>query len=261
MRISRTSADRYRRALDAIGEQAIEEFGKALDYFRRNNPDASVAEYRDFAIVMAEQAVRKYGGTSSVIARDLFELIMGSEGFPGIEAETIDPVDHERIEGAVRRHAGHLAKETPDYPAFKKGCSGLVRNESRAAANDTIVHNVERANTRRGRGKGKVRYAVVPTKALPCSYCAMLASRGFVYRNKETAETSTHRDCTCAFMPGIEGETTVEGYDPEHYVDVWQNHERYENDGEYLRSKGDPLKEYIGSARQTPPKRYKEIMS
>lgn len=228
MQISRRSADRYRKALDAIGKEAVREFEQALDWYRSRNPDASVAEYRDFAIYIAEQTVREYGGASSKLSADLFDLIMESEGFSGIEAETIDPLNHERIEGAVRRHAGQLAKETPDYPAFKKGCSGLVRNESRAAANDTTAHNVEKANGKRGRGSGKVRYAVVPTKALPCAYCAMLASRGFVYRSQETAETSTHRDCTCAFLPGIEGVTTVEGYDHDHYVDVWQNHWKYE---------------------------------
>ena len=42
----------------------------------------------------------------------------------------------------------------------------------------------------------------------PCAFCAMLASRGFVYHTAETAGSMNryHNDCRCEIVPGFDDE-------------------------------------------------------
>jgi hypothetical protein len=61
----------------------------------------------------------------------------------------------------------------------------------------------------------------------------MLASRGFVYRNAKTAGEMNHfhADCQCMVVPGFGDNPTVEGYDPNEYMDRWQHPEKYADEG------------------------------
>ena len=52
-----------------------------------------------------------------------------------------------------------------------------------------------------------------------CAFCEILASRGFVYLARATANAHVHDGCNCVPMPGFEhGRTKVGGYDPDIYV-------------------------------------------
>ena len=102
----------------------------------------------------------------------------------------------------------------------------FAKDEVRRAAVSTVEDNVERA--RRTRAGVGVRFARVPTKVVPCPWCAMLASRGFAYGSAQAASAGSHHHCRCTVVPGVAGRTAVAGYDPAHYEDVWRHPERYE---------------------------------
>ena len=58
------------------------------------------------------------------------------------------------------------------------------------------------------------KYARVP-QGKTCAFCAMLASRGFVYASEDTAGkwNKYHHDCDCKIVPSW-GETKLDGYRP-----------------------------------------------
>ena len=224
----------YRRSLDKVcsgaGNAAMEALGEWLEA----NPDATVEECREAAISIANTVLESYGDVSSSLACNLFDSVMEAEGIPVPAAQMYVGVREGAVEGTVRRVVGGVDGSQASLDAFTQAVGQLVERETRLAANTTVEENVERvAKTKAGRD---VRYARVPTRAVPCEWCAMLASRGFVYRSAERAEAASHHHCTCTIVPGVQGVTEVAGYDPGHYYDVWQHPERYEGaDTQLLR--------------------------
>lgn len=68
----------------------------------------------------------------------------------------------------------------------------------------------------------KPKYARVP-QGKTCAFCAMLASRGFVYASEDTAGKwhKYHHDCDCKIVPSW-GETEIDGYDPDKLKAIYQ---------------------------------------
>lgn len=66
------------------------------------------------------------------------------------------------------------------------------------------------------------KYARVP-QGKTCAFCAMLASRGFVYASEDTAGkwNRYHHDCDCKIVPSW-GETKLEGYDPDKFKRMYK---------------------------------------
>lgn len=86
----------------------------------------------------------------------------------------------------------------------------------------------------------KPRYARVPSGTETCSFCMMLASRGFVYASgRKGQKTHNHANCDCVYIPGWGDNPTVEGYDNREWYERWQNSieetasERARNSGEF----------------------------
>ena len=71
-----------------------------------------------------------------------------------------------------------------------------------------------------------VRFARVPSGFETCPFCIMLASRGFVYRNKTSAgaDGHYHPHCDCRIVPSF-SQDEIEGYDPDALYEKWRNME------------------------------------
>lgn len=218
----------YRQSLDRVCSGAGSATMKALEQWLGANPGASVAEIREAAIELTSDILGSYGDAASSLACDLFDSVMEAEGVSVPAAQVYDGVREGAVEGTVRRVVGDVDGTQESLDAFMQSVGQFTEDETRRAASSTIEQNVERASkTKAGRD---VRYARVPTGAVPCEWCAMLASRGFVYRSAQRAEAASHHRCTCTIVPGVQGRTKVAGYDPDHYLDVWQNREKYESE-------------------------------
>lgn len=131
-------------------------------------------------------------------------------------------------EGAVRA----LVKSVVDSGSterFARELGDRVDYEIKKAASDCVEFNADRDPI-------KPRFARVPSGAETCSFCNMLASRGFVYHTNKTAEGRYHGHpgCDCRVVPGFDtyeagpsrrfsASTSVEGYEPDklygRYVD------------------------------------------
>lgn len=96
-----------------------------------------------------------------------------------------------------------------------------------------------RQNVRRDPAKPK--YAIVPGGDA-CAFCQMRASLGYRYADEGAVESHAH--CTCAATP-VFGDSTIQGYDPQVYLDRYTEASRALKDGDI----SDDLKERIAAQK------------
>ena len=236
-RIPASLTREYNRAIKSQGDAAKRSVRAALTDYMRENPDASVAELRDYAAYLLQSAGDLYGNACSQAALELQDTIAEMYGTkpPDVGGWLYEP-DAESIEKTARYHAGKLAEG--DTKGFIDQIADAARFYAERGANSTMAQTARRqasARGRRGTRSGAeipgVLFARVPSGATTCPFCLMLASRGFVYLSKESAGEFDrfHRHCDCRIVPGYPG-MELEGYDPDEYYDMWKHPERYNGD-------------------------------
>lgn len=216
--LSREAFDRYSRQVRNLAGGAGEYVRRMVSAYLSQSPDASVAECRDFARQAMAEAVQIYGDASATAAADYYDSVMAASGNGAKPALLHSDVDARQVERVARYQAAKLVKG--DARGFARECASYVSDATKQAANRTMLKNAQR-DGRRG-----VRYARVPTGSETCTFCRMLASRGFVYRSEKSAGLfgHNHRNCDCRVV--AEGDTDgLEGYDPGHERDLWQRFE------------------------------------
>ena len=92
-----------------------------------------------------------------------------------------------------------------------------------------------------------VRFARVPQGGDTRTFCAMLASRGFVYWSRETAGEFDHfhRNCRCLVVPD-DGSGEVEGYDPDEWLQRWRDYKEIDERDDLTRSQKTARKVLVG---------------
>ena len=215
----------------------------------KQHPTWEAAELRAACTSIVQATVREYGEYAASVACDLYDSCMSGAGFKRAEMWTGDA--DRKIEKAVRYQ---LSKALDgDTDGFVDSVDEMTHNYVRHYVNETTRQNVVRDNTymlrnafgdmsmptqykpkarRGGRSSGKleigdVAYARVPTGARTCSYCMMLASRGFAYHTRDTAAAGDHRKCDCLLVPGRYGDA-VEGIDIDAQRNAWLDLESLE---------------------------------
>lgn len=110
-----------------------------------------------------------------------------------------------------------------DIQKLTTGLQSRADYEARRSAGETIIWNARRDPL-------KPKWARVPGGHDSCKFCIMLASRGFEYKSKETASTSSktgghyHANCRCVIVPSFNS-VGAEGYDPSALYDQWRGME------------------------------------
>lgn len=170
---------------------------------------------------MVPAIAAKYGDMASAAAADWYELMRAKWFEPGYETEAAPPFDDKAMRQTIRRLAGHLWDKdgTPADPeTMLRGLRANMDRWVKQPARDTIVRNARR-------DPGKPRYARVPAGRTTCAFCAMLASRGFVYASAEKAGgnmSKYHPDCDCEIIPSWDKKNPrIEGYDPDKLYDAY----------------------------------------
>lgn len=110
----------------------------------------------------------------------------------------------EQVQQVMREH--FPASSADDR--VRRQVGAMARSQTRRMANQAMIANA---------GRDHVRFARVPSGGRTCAFCAMLASRGFVYHTAETAGSMNryHNDCRCEIVPGFDDDTSIDGYDPD----------------------------------------------
>lgn len=171
------------------------------------------------------------------------ELAVGAP----LGARAYSGYDPDATEGAVRAFTQRIVDGKP-VEVFNRLVLARVDWEMKRAAGYSMTENAAHDSL-------NPRYARVPTGAETCDFCLMLASRGFVYRSKESAGAVNHyhESCDCRVVVGWTG-MEVEGYDPQAIYDRWQDaidekaRERAERKGTDLDTERDAIMRAYGDA-------------
>ena len=223
-RVPRSFVDGYADSLESLSDDMRKKLAESL---KRINWEAPVGDVRDVLITV----MQGYCGASADVAASL-----AAEFYDGLRERMIGEkygavlapdYSDEAIDQFVRWAVKPLVDEGADgSQSVIDRLNERIGYEVKRSAGNTVFRNGER-------DPRKVRFARVPrgSKSYPhgCPFCQMLASRGFVYRNAKTAGEMNHfhADCQCMVVPGFGDNPTVEGYDPDEYLDRWKHPEKY----------------------------------
>lgn len=213
MQLPRSDWEAYRRSLSQQQQQAADLVARSIKAYARMNPGYTVAEMRDYAIEMMAQALRTYGATGATLAAAEYDKTMQLAGFSVAAADIFDELDEDWLTEKVHYQAGKLV--TGDRDGFTRMLAQAAADHVNRSANHTSIENAVR-----DRDAG-VKFARILTGRENCTFCTMLASRGFVYATRESAGAydQWHRFCDCRVVAGVDG---IEGYDLDGLYDRWR---------------------------------------
>lgn len=252
MQIPRSYVDGYSKALNVASEQARESLAAALaqvDY------TAPVAKVREAVSAIMQQACGASTEVSARLAADFYDGLRAAFGIDDGHAAVVDSMRvPEATDGAVRAFAQDMVDGKPTEQFVGK-CLDRLDYEVRRAANECMAHNARR-------DPRKPKWARVPVGSETCSFCIMLASRGFAYQSEDTA-SHAHANCDCRVIPSWDKSPLAQGYDPDLYYDMWKHPEKYANQAsvpmsefaEYYATVADSLQKKAGKIEDRALKR------
>lgn len=209
--ISQSLLTQYRQEVERASNEARIYLQAMCQSYLDVYPKATVADMRKFAIQTISDGLYLYGDQAKLIANDFFDRLAEQEGSKAT-SELFDNTDIDLVEKKVRYYAKALADG--DKAKFIKDISDLTGYYVKREAFCNMFKNCKNSG---------VRFARVPSGKETCAFCFMLASRGFVYWDEETAGADGneyHPHCDCIIVPGFHADSGVnpdaqiEGYKP-----------------------------------------------
>lgn len=215
--ISQDLLNSYRTQVDKQGDRAAQFMESAIGTYMKQKPDATVAQVREFTYELMQSALPNFTDLSETLSCEFMEMLASKHGWDDIHPELFDSTDYELVDRKLHYLAGYLADG--DVEKFKSDVADVTKYYVKRAAQENMIKNCDKA---------EVRYARVPTGFETCSFCFMLASRGFEYRDEITAGSlhKFHTNCDCIVVPGAKGRTKIDGYDPEGMYKRWESCEK-----------------------------------
>ena len=181
----------------------------------------SVPQTRELLISLVLAIVEPYVSAVEQIALSFYNGLRRRETGGILEADPSSGYVPESTEKATR-YFYEVYLDTGDVERLLTDLEGRIDYEVQRAAGQTTL-NLGQADPR------KPRYARVPTGNETCLFCIMLAGLGFHYSTYQKAGGGAdhgteldhyHANCDCRIVPSWEG-STVEGYDPKAYADMF----------------------------------------
>lgn len=141
----------------------------------------------------------RYGQASASLAANYYRTARKDAGISSritiIPSKSANP---DQVKTAVNWATGPLRQSTPDLDAFATQIDGLSSKMVLDVGRDTVVDAVKKDPKAKG-------WARIPepekSKSGTCSFCALLATRGLVYRSEKSADFRAHDHCECHAEP------------------------------------------------------------
>lgn len=195
---------------------ALSEEGKSMVLNALDNAEwGSIEELRTLMVEVMEQVCGTVTDMAAARTADFYDAVRIASVGVALGAKPLSGRVPEATEGAVRAGIQSVV-ETGTTEQFGRFLTARVDYEVKRSSGECMYRNGARDPL-------KPRYARVPSGAETCSFCIMLASRGFVYHNERAAggDGHYHANCDCRIVPGFGGKTTVDGYDTEQLYDQY----------------------------------------
>ena len=166
--------------------------------------DKNGTEDRDKLIEYANALVQHYGQASGALSCKMYEATAEAQGVTVQTAEIA---------------------ALPEYEAVGKAVNGTLKQSQNVA--DTVGRLVKQVGAdttlKNGRRDG-AEWAWVP-HGDTCAFCITLASRGWQKMSWEALKGNhaehIHANCDCEYAIRFDGKSTVEGYDPDKYLEMY----------------------------------------
>ena len=159
-------------------------------------------------IVYANALVTKYGEGSAELAAQMYDEMAQAAGVNVSPAEPAEPPSMTEVAKAV-----YSTLSSP--PSMKDAVSRMVKQ----AGADTTLKNALRDGAE---------FAWVPG-GTGCAFCLTLASRGWQKASKKAIKGGhaqhIHANCKCNYAIRFDSRTNVAGYDPDKYLQMYENAE------------------------------------
>jgi hypothetical protein len=183
-------------------------------------------------IAAANALVDQYGRASASLAADYYDAERVASRVTGqFTVPLLDPPPTEQVEESLRWATKDLWPRDPDAPSTTP--AQLEPLDVRLDAAETKAENAaQKLVTGTGRGTiiravQKDPQAVGWARAAPpgaCAFCAMLATRGMVYRSEETADFRAHDSCNCGVTPVYKGQRFELSSHAQEWAQLYQEH-------------------------------------
>ena len=159
----------------------------------------------DYAMALSD----RYGGAVGSLACQMYEATAAAQGAVVPTAEMAELPDYGDVAKAV-----YGAKKTSEGEV-SKAIGRLVK----MVGADTTLKNAERDGAQ---------FAWVP-HGDTCAFCMVLASRGWQYMSKNALRNGhaehIHANCDCQYAVRFDGKSSIKGYDPDRYLQMYENAE------------------------------------
>lgn len=208
MKLSSKDWSRFVGLLRTLSDSAYKEFNTAVIKNGWNSiayMDGPQTEMLNYAYAL----VTKYGEATASLSALMYDQVAESEGAivpPAVPAETASY-------GAVAKAIKGAQKfsQNTDY------ISNVVGRMVKQAGADTTLQNSLRDGSQ---------FAWIPSGDT-CAFCITLASRGWQYASKNTIKNGhaehIHSNCDCTYAIRFDNKSTVAGYNPDKYLEMYQN--------------------------------------
>lgn len=209
-RLGAAEIQAYTSKLNTLSQATREVVAKLLSQIEYTD----VADLRNQLIEILEPFLAASTDTAAAYAAEFFDSVRVSATGSSYNAQPLSMRDPTASSEAIRAMVQRVV-DGGTLDDIINQLLGRVDYEIKKAAAESIYANAERDEKCTG-------WARVPTGKDTCTFCIMLASRGFVYKSEASAGKYDHfhANCDCRIIPGFDG-MEVEGYDPDALYDQW----------------------------------------
>lgn len=218
MKISKRTWKRYKNKLAAVSKKAADEMERYLKRIGGYDVDP------DAVIRYAYALATKYGEAAAAAACEMYDAVASISGANVPRAEPAATATYSETARAVR---------------------GTVKNGSQILLPSTAGRLVKQAGadtTLLNAKRDRAQFAWIPSGD-SCVFCQVIASRGWQPASKAVMRGDhaehIHANCDCQFAIRFNTRTSYSGYDPERYLEEYEDAEGYSSKDKinYLRRK------------------------
>lgn len=199
-------------------------------------------EARILLNMVLDSHISTYADAIATRAAQFFDECAAAQGLNVRPARNVVGFDRKATEVAVKAITNHDKREVVEQQLLNRfdyemrRISHAVIYENAWEVDDTLRAQEEskqqqKKSQKPAYGYGnrptsyhRVRFARVPSGRETCDFCVTLASRGFVYHSKDSADLygHMHANCDCVIVPSFVGAAVaIAGYDPGELYDQY----------------------------------------
>lgn len=171
------------------------------------NPANLKATLPDFTLIV-HALTTKYGRISGALSGRYYQGVRRAAGLPSGVIRVANPAPLQQVRTVLGWATTDLWADPTAEPVARVKVDGAVTKLVQDVGRHTILDTVKADPAAKG-------WARIPEPGC-CAFCALLATRGAVYKNQQTASFKSHDHCRCHAEP------IFTAYEPSAQVRQWQ---------------------------------------